>query len=164
MSDDDISISGTSSEDIETFDDILKTTDTIDTSKVIEELEIKSIDDLFKIICVAKGIDPNQIQAMSKFSNMDNNDERSYYPNQLTTLAVAQLRMYGKSLYPKDDWNEYTLIADLLSVGYMGFKGFKSGQFVDITSGQPNLDKLRDIPQEIQTGLLSSLFRRNKSE
>jgi hypothetical protein len=126
------------------------------------QLMIESWDDVFKVMCVVKGIDPAQIQSMSKFSNFENNDERSYYANQYTSVAIAQLRAYGKALYFDHDWNEYTTLAEFLSVGFMGYKGFKSEQWKDITSGQPNLDKLKGLPEETQKGILSGLFGRKK--
>ncbi len=128
------------------------------------QLKIESWEDVFRAMCISRGIDPNQVQAMAKFSNFDNNDERSYYPTQLTSLAISQLRMYGKSNYKDDNWNEYDLTADILAVGYMGYKGFKSEQYKDITSGQPNLDKLQGLPEETQKGILSGLFNRGKTE
>ncbi len=117
---------------------------------------------LFNIMCAVRGVDPNQVQGMAKFSNFDNNDERSYFPNQLTAIAIPQLRMIGKANYPYDDWNEYELLADYLAIGYMGFKGFKSEQYKDITSGQPNLDKLQGLPEETKKGILSGIFGRGK--
>lgn len=117
---------------------------------------------LFEIMCIAKGIDPNQVQGMARFTNPDNTDERSYYPTQHTTLAIAQLRMFGQAFYRGEEWNEYEEIAEILSIGHMGYKGFKSGQYVDITSGQPNLDKLQGLPEETKQGMLSGLLRRGK--
>ena len=127
-------------------------------------LKIDSWEDVFRAICITRGVDPSQVQSMAKFSNFDNQDERSYYPNQLTSLAVAQSRMYGEALYRGHDWNEYEVIADKLAVGFMGYKGFKSEQYKDITSGQPNLDKLKGLPEETQKGILSGLFNRGKKE
>ncbi|GAH68568.1 unnamed protein product, partial [marine sediment metagenome] len=92
------------------------------------------------------------------------NDERSYFPTQLTSLAIAQLRGYGKANYRKAEWNEYDIIADCIAVGFMGYKGFKSEQYKDITSGQPNLDKLQGLPEETRKGILSGLFGRGKTE
>lgn len=128
------------------------------------QLEINSWDDLFRVMCVIRGIDPNQVQSMSKFSNFDNEDERSYFPNQITSVAIAQLRLFGEAFYRGDDWNEYELTADVLAVGFMGYKGFKSEQYKDITSGQPNLDKLQGLPEETQKGILSGILNRGKGE
>jgi len=135
------------------------------TKKKEPVIKVETEDDLFRLMCIAKGIDPKQVQAMAKFSDFNNNDERSFYPDKLTAIAIPQLRMFGEALYKGDDWNEYTATADYLSVGFMGYKGFKSGQYVDITSGQINLDKLKGVPEEVQKGVLSGIFGRSgKSE
>jgi len=129
-----------------------------------EGVSIKTPQDLFEWMSVALGKDPKAIQSMAKFMNIDSHDETSYFPNQLTCLAMAQLRGYGKAHYPKDDWNEYDIIADCIAVGFKGFKGFKSEQYKDITSGQPNLDKLQGLPEETKQGILSGIFGRGKKE
>ena len=127
-------------------------------------ISIKNPQDLFEWMSVALGRDPKAIQSMAKYMNLDSNDERSYFPNQLTSLAIAQLRGYGKAHYFKDDWNEYDIIADYIAIGFMGYKGFKSEQYKDITSRQPNLDKLQGLPEETKKGILSGLFGRGKTE
>jgi hypothetical protein len=129
-----------------------------DESESLSGLKIESWDDVFRVMCIIKGVDPSQIQSMAKFTDFDNNDERSYYANQYTSVAIAQLRAYGKALYFGHDWDEYTILADFLSVGFMGFKGFKSEQYKDITSGQPNLEKIKGLPEETQKGILSGIF------
>jgi len=142
--------------------------ETVPDEKPKSDFELGSWDDVFKVLfetmCILKGVDPSQIQSMSKFTDFNNNDERSYYANQYTSVAIAQLRAYGKALYFGHDWDEYTILADFLSVGFMGFKGFKSEQWKDITSGQPNLDKLKGLPEETQKGILSGLFNRGSKE
>lgn len=132
-----------------------------------EGVSIKTPQDLFEWMSVALGKDPQAIQSMAKFMDIESHDETSYFPTQLTSLAIAQLRSYGKAHYPKsyispDDWNEYDVIADCIAVGFKGFKGFKSEQYKDITSGQPNLDKLQGLPEETKKGILSGLFGRGK--
>ena len=134
-----------------------------------EGVSIKTPQDLFEWMSVALGRDPKAIQSMAKFMDIESHDETSYFPNQLTSLAIAQLRGYGKAHYHKtyvtpNDWNEYDVIADCIAVGFKGFKGFKSEQYKDITSGQPNLDKLRGLPEETKQGILSGIFGRGKPE
>jgi len=129
-----------------------------------ENISIKTPQDLFEWMSVALGRDPKAIQSMAKYMNLDSNDERSYFPNQLTSLAIAQLRGYGRAHYPEDEWNEYDVLADFIGIGFMGYKGFKSEQYKDITSGQPNLDKLQGLPEETKQGILAGLFRRGTKE
>jgi len=119
---------------------------------------------IFELLCMIRGIDPSQVQGMAKFMNPDSVDETTYYPTQRTSVAIAQLRLYGESFYKGEEWNEYELAADLLGTGFKGFKGFKSVQYTDITSGQPNLDKLQGLPDETKKGILSGIFGRGKKE
>ena len=128
------------------------------------KIKIETPQDLFEWVSVALGKDPKAIQSMAKFMNIDSHDETSYFPNQTTSLAIAQLRGYGKAHYLEDDWNEYDILADCIAVGFKGYKGFKSEQYKDITSGQPNLDKLQGLPEETKQGILSGLFGRGKKE
>jgi len=128
------------------------------------QIQIKTPQDVFEWRCAALGIDPKQIQSMAKFMDVDSHDETSYFPNQTTALAIAQLRGYGKAHYRNAEWNEYDLIADCIAIGFKGYKGFKSEQYKDITSGQPNLDKLQGLPEETKKGILSGIFGRSKTE
>jgi len=113
---------------------------------------------IFEILCMIRGIDPSQVQGMAKFMDPESVDETTYYATQRTAVSIAQLRLYGESFYKGEKWNEYELAADLLGTGFKGFKGFKSVQYTDITSGQPNLDKLQGLPEETKTGILRGIF------
>ena len=113
---------------------------------------------IFDILCMARGIDPSQVQGMAKFMDPDSVDETTYYPTQRTSVAIAQLRLYGESFYKGEEWNEYELAADILGTGFKGFKGFKSIQYKDITSGVPNLENLQGLPEETKTGILRGIF------
>ena len=135
-------------------------------SEAISNIDITTLEGrkiIFDILCMVRGVDPSQVQGMAKFMNPDSVDETTYYPTQRTSVAIAQLRLYGESFYKDEEWNEYELAADILGTGFKGFKGFKSVQYTDITSGQPNLDKLHGLPEEAKQGILSGIFRR-KSE
>ena len=119
---------------------------------------------IFELLCMVRGVDPSQVQGMARFMDPESVDQTTYYPTQRTSVAIAQLRLYGESFYKGEDWNEYELAADLIGVGFKGYKGFKSEQYKDITSGQPNLDKLTGLPEETKKGILSGIFGRSKSE
>jgi len=128
------------------------------------QLKIETLDDLKRTLIIAKGGDPDAIQAVSDFMDLKSNIERSYFPDKTTSICIAQLTGYGKTYFPVDDWNPFDLVADSLAVAFMPYKGFKSNQFVDMTSGQPNLDKLQGLPEETKKGILSGIFGRGKSE
>ena len=118
---------------------------------------------LFEMRCIAMGVDPKGVQSLAKFSDFDKIDEGTYYPNQITSVAIAQLRMYGEGLYKKPQ-NPFSKVADFLGDGFKGYKGFKSNQYVEITSGQQNLDKLQGMPEDVKKSVLSGLLNRGKSE
>lgn len=119
---------------------------------------------IFEVLCMVRGIDPSQVQGMAKFMNPDSVDETTYYATQRTAVSIAQLRLYSEAFYKGEEWNEYEFAADILGTGFKGFKGFKSVQYTDITSGQPNLDKLQGLPEDTKQGILSGLFSRGKKE
>ena len=146
--------------------DLSGETTPVETKEKDQDIDIttqEGRDTLFQLRCIAMGIDPKQVQSLAKFSDFDKSDERSYYPTQLTSVAIAQLRMYGKGLYRKMQ-NPFSIVADLLADGFMGYRGFKSNQYVEITSGQQNLEKLQGIPEETKKGILSGMFGRGKTE
>lgn len=127
-------------------------------------LKIGSWNDLFEVMCIIRGVDPKQVQGLAKFMDVESVDETTYYPNPFTSVAIAQLRMYGEAFYKGEEWNEYELVADLLGIGFKGLKGFKSEQYKDITSGQPNLDKLQGLPEDTKKGILAGIFNRGPKE
>lgn len=117
---------------------------------------------VFELLCMIKGVDPTQAQGMAKFMDPDSIDQTSFFPTQLTSIAIAQCRLFGEALYGKGEPNEYEDIANAIGEGFKGYKGWKSDQYKDITSGQPNLDKLKGLPETTQQGLLSGILGRGK--
>lgn len=126
--------------------------------------KIESLEDLRKVLVIAKGGDPNAIQAITNFMDFKSNAERSYLPDKTLTLCVGQLNGFGKAFYPKDDWNPFSLIGDILAVAFMGYKGFKSNQFVDMTRQTPNLDALQTTSEEAKQGIISRILGSGKTE
>lgn len=123
--------------------------------------KIESLDDLKRFITVAKGGDPDAIQAIANFMDLKSNIERSYFPNKVTTLCIGQLVGLGKVYFPSDEWNPFSLVADCLSIAYMPYKGFKSNQFVDMTRQTPSLADIKTVAeQEQQGGILSRILNR----
>lgn len=127
--------------------------------------KIETMKDFKDVLTIARGGDPDAIQAISNFMNLNSTTERSYFPDRNTTLCIGQLTGLGKLYFPNDDWDPFTMVADALSVAYMGYKGFKSSQFVDMTRQTPNLSDLQTQSDSVKGGVLGGIFqRRSKSE
>lgn len=140
------------------------TTGTETTDLTPPAFKIESLDDLKRILTIAKGGDPDAIQAITNFMDFKSNVERSYFPTTAISLCVAQQIGYGKTYFPNDGWDPFTLIADCLSIGFMPYKGFKSNQFVDMTRQTPNLDALTTSSEEVKQGFISRILGRGKEE
>jgi len=128
------------------------------------QLNIETLDDLKRILVIAKGGDPDAIQAVANFMDLKSNIERSYFPDKKTSIAIAQLTGYGRTYYPSDDWDPFNLVADSLSVAFMPYKGFKSNQFVDMTRQTPNLADLQTLQDASPRGLIDKILGRGKTE
>lgn len=126
--------------------------------------KIENMDDLWRVMTIAKGGNPNAQQALEKFIDLESDEERSYFPDKMTSLAVSQNLLYGKSLFPQRPVNAFSIFASCISKGFMGYKGFKSNQWVDITRQTTNLDALQSMSTETQRGILSGVFGRGKKE
>lgn len=124
--------------------------------------EINDIDDIRRIMTIARGGDPDAIQAITKFMDFGSSAERSYLPDKTLTLCVGQLNGYSKVYYPNEDWDPFSLVAEVLAVSFMGYKGFKSNQFVDMTRQTPNLDALQTTNEETKQGIISRVLGRDK--
>ena len=125
---------------------------------------IESIDDLRKVLVIAKGGDPDAIQAITKFMDFNSIAERSYFPDKTITLCTAQLSGYGKVYFPNDEWNPFTLVSDVIATHFMGYKGNKSNQFVDMTRQTPNLADIQGKDEVVKQGYVNRILGRGKTE
>ncbi|GAH42669.1 unnamed protein product, partial [marine sediment metagenome] len=126
------------------------------------QIKIETMDDLQRMLTIAKGGDPNAIQAVANFMNLKSNIERSYFPDKKTSIAIAQLTGYGRTYYPSEDWNPFDMVADALSVAFMPYKGFKSNQFVDMTRQTHDLAGLETIAEDTTRGVMDRILGRKK--
>ena len=126
------------------------------------QFKIESMDDLWRVMTIAKGGNPKAQQALEKFIDLESDEERSYFPDKMTTLAVSQNLMYGKALFPKRPVNAFSIFASCLSKGFMGYKGFKSNQWVDITRQTTILEALQSMPNEVKQGFVSRILGGSK--
>lgn len=126
--------------------------------------KIESFDDMRRVMTIAKGGDPDAIQAITDFMDLKSNIERSYFPDKRTTLCIGQLTGFHRLYYPKDTWCPFDLVADVLAVAFMPYKGFKSNQFVDMTRTQADLSGLTLTPEEQRRGYIDKILGRGKTE
>lgn len=134
------------------------------TTEVESKFKIDSFDDLKRILTIARGGDPDAIQAITTFMDLKSNIERSYFPDKKTTICIGQLTGLGTLHYPTDDWNPFDLVADSLAIAFMPYKGFKSNQFVDMTRTQPDLSGIQTTQDEAQRSIVDRLLRRGATE
>lgn len=130
------------------------------------KIKIESLNDLRRVLVVAEGGDPDAIQAITNFMNLKSNAERSYFPDKTITLAVGQLLGYGQLYFKGQEWDPCTLVADAISVPFMGYKGFKSNQFVDMTRQTPDLADFQTSAnvEQAKSGLWNRITGRAKTE
>jgi len=128
-----------------------------------KKFDIETLDDMKRVLIIARGGDPDAVQAIANFMDLKSNTERSFFPNKTITLCVGQLNGFGEVFYPNDDWNPFDLVADAVTVSFMGYKGFKSNQFVDMTRQTPNLKDLQAVPEESR-GFVNRILGREKTE
>ena len=141
-----------------------KITEATDPEVKESKFKIETLDDLRNLLVVAKGGDPNAIQAITNFMDFGSNIERSYFPDKLITLCTAQLNGFGQTFFPNRPHNPFALVSDVIAVHFMAYKGYKSNQFVEMTRQSPNLDALQTSSEEIKQGVVSRILSRGKTE
>lgn len=141
------------------------TTEIAESTEPAPAFKIESLDDMKRVLTIARGGDPDAIQAIANFMDLKSNIERSYFPDKKTTICIGQLTGLGKVYFPNADWEPFGLVADVLAVAFMPYKGFKSNQFVDMTRQTPNLDALQTtLGDEQKQGVLGRIFGRGSKE
>lgn len=132
------------------------------TEEAKSEFEIKTYEDYKRMIILANGGDPDAVQALAKYMNSDSMAERSYFPDRITALGISQLNIFGDAYFPSRDNDPFTISGNKISEGFMGYKGFKSNQVMEITRNTPNLDALQAVPQEQKQGFISRFLGGNR--
>lgn len=141
-----------------------ETEEVTETGETKPMIVIKTDKDLQRLLTIAKGGDPDAQQAVIDFMDLKSDIERSYFPNKKTVICIGQLQGYGQTFYPDDEWNPFDLVAGVLAKGFMGFKGFKSNQFVDMTRTQPDLSGLQTSGEEQKQSAIDRILGRGKPE
>ena len=126
--------------------------------------DIRSIDDLYDIITIAKGGNPKANQLLENFINMNSNTERAYFPDKTIMIAVAQQNGYAETHFRNDEFNPFRMVAEVIETATMGYKGNKSKDFVDIIRQTPNMSDLQGASEEVKSGFLKGFLGRGKTE
>jgi len=134
----------------------------VETKTVIEPMfKIESLDDLRKVLVIAKGGNPEAQQAVVDFMNLKSTTERANFMDKTIMLAVAQQDGYSRA-YPQ--FKAFELVSNAISSATMGYKSKKSDQLMQIIQQTPNLSDLTSATEETKQNYISRIFGRGKSE
>lgn len=120
--------------------------------------EIRTIEDFKYIFTIARGGDPDAIQIVNKFLDIDSKVERSNLPTRNDVHFIAYLDFVSSSYFPKRPDNPFARLRDAVATASMAKGGWKSNTFVDIVRQSPDLAQLQSAGEAVQkVGLLSRL-------
>ena len=122
---------------------------------------IESLEDLRKVLVIAKGGNPEAQQAVVDFMNLKSTTERANFMDKTIMLAVAQQDGYSQA-YPM--FKAFGLVSTVISSATMGYKSKKSDQLMQIIQQTPNLSDLTSASEEVKQGYVSRLLGRGKTE
>jgi hypothetical protein len=117
--------------------------------------EIESLDDLRKVLVIAKGGNPEAQQAVVDFMNLKSTTERANFMDKITMLAVAQQDGLSEN-YPM--FKSFGLVSRAISSATMGWKSKKSDQLVQIIQQTPNLGDLTSASEDVRQGVISKIL------
>ena len=127
--------------------------------------EIKTLDDLRKIMVLARGGDPDAQQTLNDFLKFKDNIERTNLPTRRDVQMIAYLDYAGKTFYKGKEDNPFTKAANCVAVAFMAKGGDKSKQFVEMMKKAPDLSMLSTGQQEPQRqGLFARLRGKPNAE
>ena len=126
--------------------------------------ELETLDDLRKILVMAKGGDPNAQHTLNEFLKFNSNIERTNLPTRLDVQRVIFADYAGKTLYPDLEDDPFSKLANSISIAFMAKGGDKSKQFVELMKQTPSLSELQTLSDSSQRGLVDRVLRRGKKE
>ncbi len=126
--------------------------------------ELESLDDLRKIVIMAKGGDPASQHTLNEFLKFSSNIERTNLPKRIDVQRVIFADYAGKTLYPDLEDNPFSKLANSISIAFMAKGGDKSKQFVELMKQTPSLSELQTLQDSSQRGLVDRVLGRGKKE
>ena len=134
----------------------------VETKTEVEPMfKIESLEDLRKVLVIAKGGNPEAQQAVVDFMNLKSTTERANFMNMTIMLAVAQQDGYAKA-YPM--FKAFGLVSTVISSATMGYKAKKSDQLMQIIQQTPNLSDLTSASEDVKRGYVDRILGRGKTE
>ncbi len=130
--------------------------------KETTSFKLESLDDLRRIIVMARGGDPDAQQTLNAFLKFNNNIERTNLPVRRDVQMIAYLDYAGKTLYAGNEDNPFTKAANCISIAFMAKGGDKSKQFVELMKQTPSLADLQTLGGDQQRSLTDRLLGRGK--
>ena len=130
--------------------------------KETPRFKLESLDDLRRIIVMARGGDPDAQQTLNAFLKFNNNIERTNLPVRRDVQMIAYLDYAGKTLYAGNEDNPFTKAANCISIAFMAKGGDKSKQFVELMKQTPSLADLQTLGGDRQRSLTDRLLGRGK--
>lgn len=127
-------------------------------------IEIRDLNDLKRVLIIAKGGDPDAIQAITNFMDLKNPTERANFMNTTIMLAVAQQNGFSKTYFPNRPNNAFALVSEVIATATMGYKSKKSDQLTQIIQQTPNLSEITAPREEIKRGIVDKILGRSKTE
>ena len=126
--------------------------------------ELESLDDLRKIVVMAKGGDPAAQHTLNEFLKFNSNIERTNLPTRLDVQRVIYADYAGKTLYPDLEDDPFSKLSNSIAIAFMAKGGDKSKQFVELMKQTPSLSELQTLQESSQRGLVDRVLRRGKKE
>lgn len=126
-------------------------------------LEVKTPDDLRRLMVIADGGDPDAQQTLNAFLRFNNIVERSNLPTRRDVVLLTYLDGCSTLYFPNTPDNPFAVLRDSLATSFMAKGGGKSNQFVDLMKQTPSLIDLQTV-NENKPSLTDRILRRGKSD
>lgn len=112
------------------------------------EFEINTIQDLYRLMTVAKGGNPEAQQTLNDFLRFDSSIERSNLPNRKMVQLTSYAQYASKHFYQGKPGNPWDVLVVVITETSMGYKSEKSKQFVEMMKKAPDLSALTQEPKK----------------
>ena len=126
-------------------------------------LKLDSLDDLRRIVVMAKGGDPEAQHTLNAFLKFNSNIERTNLPKREDVQRMVYADYAGKTLYPETEDDPFSKLANSIAIAFMAKGGDKSKQFVELMKQTPSLSDLQTL-QEQPRGMMDRILGRGKTE